>query len=564
MIKKIIPSIIIFSLIFAMGFVDAPKAHASINLVQSTTVDVNSTTATCSLSSTGAGDLLLVMYRINFQGISGISFSDTQGDSFTKVTASSDAYVGVAYAYNTTAGNTAITMSGFASNIITMSCLEYSGVLKTADPYDGGNVNLTSSSTSYSSGSITTTGSSDLILGELKPDTSSITPDSPFSQIISDSFGAHGWITYIVQGISQPAGSYNNTGTLSASSNSDTNIVAFKAVTTAIDSDSMTGSTFIIKDPVMNTMGDYGTSTNFQLIDSSDTIFTDVASSTNFIGHFGFLYYPQVTLGTLTATPVATQVNLNWPASTAVGGWTVSGYNVGWSSTSGGPYTYTSVGSATSYSYTGLAPGTYYYVVQTLDAFGNVIGTSNEASATVSQVITFKLSTYDTSSTSAETYAPYSVGLGILSTAQASNSDESSINSIWFDLTTNASSGAVVSVSSANGALKSISKPSDTIPSATATMTPGVANYGICDKDNLVNGSGTFNMVSPFNGATCTTGHVNTVGVVTTSPQIIYNTGNAALYSGRAEIMVNAENSTATPAHNDYSDTLNFIATSTF
>ena len=328
----------------------------------------------------------------------------------------------------------------------------------------------------------------------------------------------------------------------------------------------MTSTSFIIRDPVLGTMGEYGTSASYELINSGDTIFTNVSSSTNFIGHFGFLYYPQVTLGTLTATPVATQVNLSWPASVATGtlGWTVSGYNTGWSATSGGPYSYTSVGNVTSYSYTGLAPGTYYYVVQTLDAFGNVIGTSNEASATVSQVITFDLDTYDTSSTSTKTSAPYSVALGTLSTAQASNSDESTINSIWFDLTTNAGSGAIVSVSSANGALKSISKPADTIPSATATMAPGVANYGLCDKDNLVNGSGTFNKVSPFNSATCTTGHVNTVGVVTTSPQTIYDTGSAALYSGRAEIMVNAENSNVTPAHTDYSDTLNFIATSTF
>jgi hypothetical protein len=328
----------------------------------------------------------------------------------------------------------------------------------------------------------------------------------------------------------------------------------------------MTSTNFIIRDPVMGTMGDYGTSTNFQLFDSGNPIFSDVASSTNFVGHFGFLYYPQVTLGTLTATPVATQVNLSWPASTATAtlGWTVSGYNTGTSTTSGGPYAYTSIGNVTSYSYTGLAPGTYYYVVQTLDAFGNVIGTSNEATATVSQVITFDLDTYATSTTNTKTSAPYSVGLGTLSTSQASNSDESSINAIWFDLTTNAGSGAIVSVSSANGALKSISKPADNIPSSTGTMTPGVANYGLCDKRNDVNSSGTFNKISPFNGATCTTGHVNTIGAVTTTPQTIYNTAGAPLYSGRAEIMVNAENSITTPAHSDYSDTLNFIATSTF
>jgi len=123
---------------------------------------------------------------------------------------------------------------------------------------------------------------------------------------------------------------------------------------------SMTSTHFIISNPVIGTMGDYGTSSNFKMFDSGDTIFTNVNSSTNFIGHFGFLYYPQVTVGTLTATPVGMQANLSWPASVGYGGWNVSGYNTGWSSNSGGPYTYTSVGNVTSYSYTSLAPGTYY------------------------------------------------------------------------------------------------------------------------------------------------------------------------------------------------------------
>jgi hypothetical protein len=326
----------------------------------------------------------------------------------------------------------------------------------------------------------------------------------------------------------------------------------------------MTGTNFIIKDPIIGTMGDYGTSTNFQLISSGNTIFSDIASSTNFINHYGFLYYPTVTTSTLTATPVGTQSNLSWGVSTGYDGWTVSGYKVGWSSVSGGSYTLTSVGTSTSYSYYGLAPGTYYYVVQTLDAFGNVIGTSNEASVTIAEVVTFDLDTYATSTTTTKTSAPYTVSLGSLSTAAASNSDESSINAIWFDLTTNAANGAVVSVQSAKGALKSTSSPSDTIPSATGTMTPGVANYGICDKRNDVGGSGVFNKVSPFNGATCTTGHVNTVGAVTTSAQAIYDTSGAPLYGGRAEIMVNAENDNTTPAHNDYSDTMTFITTGTF
>ncbi len=181
----------------------------------------------------------------------------------------------------------------------------------------------------------------------------------------------------------------------------------------------------------------------------------------------------------------------------------------------------------------------------------------------VSASISFDLDAYATAVTSTETGAPYTVALGPLTTSSAVNSDESAINAIWFDLDASASGGVTVYVTSLNGALKSTASPSDTIPSATGTMTAGVANYGLCAKRNDVS-VGTFNKVSPFDGATCTTGHVNTVGAVTTSAQAIYNTGGGSITGGRAQIMVNAANSAVTPAHSDYSDTLTFIATGTF
>lgn len=185
-------------------------------------------------------------------------------------------------------------------------------------------------------------------------------------------------------------------------------------------------------------------------------------------------------------------------------------------------------------------------------------------SATVGSTISFDLDTYATATTSTETATPYTVALGALTTAAASGSNESSVNAIWFDLNTNASGGATVSVLSANGALKSTSTPADTIPSATATMTAGTANYGLCEKRNDKT-SGTFNKVSPFDGATCsTTPTGNTVGAVTTTAQTMYNTAGAPIVGARAEIMVNAENSTSTQAHSDYADTLTFIATATF
>jgi len=87
------------------------------------------------------------------------------------------------------------------------------------------------------------------------------------------------------------------------------------------------------------------------------------------------------------STPVVTptagdaQVSLSWTAATALVGWSVGGYNVGQSTVSGGPYTYTSVGAVTSSTRTGLSNGTtYYFVVRVEDAFGNSIATSTEVS----------------------------------------------------------------------------------------------------------------------------------------------------------------------------------------
>lgn len=184
-------------------------------------------------------------------------------------------------------------------------------------------------------------------------------------------------------------------------------------------------------------------------------------------------------------------------------------------------------------------------------------------SATVNQSITFDLDTYATSTLNTETATPYSVALGTLTTGAVSGSNESSVNGIWFDLATNSSGGAIVSVTSANAALKSTSTPADTIPSATAAMAAGTANYGICANRNAAT-TGTLTKVAPFASTCGTTPGSNSVGSLTTSAQTIYNTANAPIAGGRGEIMVDAAISGLTPAHSDYSDTLTFIATGTY
>jgi hypothetical protein len=159
--------------------------------------------------------------------------------------------------------------------------------------------------------------------------------------------------------------------------------------------------------------------------------------------------------------------------------------------------------------------------------------------ASVNQSISFDLDTYATSTLNTETATPYSVALGTLSTGSVTGSNESSVNGIWFDLNTNAGGGAIVSVTSSKGALKSTSVPGDTIPSATAAMAAGTANYGICANRNAAT-TGTLTKVAPFASTCGTTPSSNSVGAVTTSAQTIYNTASAPISAGRGEIMVDA------------------------
>ncbi|HTM68742.1 MAG TPA: hypothetical protein VL426_05585 [Candidatus Binatia bacterium] len=155
------------------------------------------------------------------------------------------------------------------------------------------------------------------------------------------------------------------------------------------------------------------------------------------------------------------------------------------------------------------------------------------------------------------------VALGALTTGSVTTSNGTTINSVFITAESNAPSGTVVTVVDANAALKRISTP-DTIPSSTATLTAGVAGYGICVFSATQDaGSPTaFTAQAPF-ASTCTktTGH--SVGGLTTSPQTVLSSPGALL-AGTSEILVKAAISTTTAAGSDYADTLTFIATGTY
>lgn len=179
--------------------------------------------------------------------------------------------------------------------------------------------------------------------------------------------------------------------------------------------------------------------------------------------------------------------------------------------------------------------------------------------ATVDQTISFDL---DVGYTTGENATPYQVPLGTLSSGSVSVSNGSTIKTIYADGGTNSSGGMNVSVRNANGAngLVSTAVSADKIPSATATMAAGTANYGLCAATAALTG---FSRSAGYT-TTCaiSSGTNGVVGLTTTAADIL--TSSAPVASGHAEIVVNAAISTATPAHTDYTDTLTFIATASF
>ncbi len=179
--------------------------------------------------------------------------------------------------------------------------------------------------------------------------------------------------------------------------------------------------------------------------------------------------------------------------------------------------------------------------------------------ATVNQTMTFDLDTATAGTT--ETNTPYTVPLGVLSSGSVTVSG-GSINMIIAEGGTNASGGMNVTVKNANGAngLTSTSAPTDRIESATATMVAGTENYGLCVATTNLSG---FTRASGYNTTCALSSGTNAiVGLTSTAADML--TSSAPVSNAHAEIVVNAAIAGATPAHDDYTDTLTFIATASY
>ncbi len=193
--------------------------------------------------------------------------------------------------------------------------------------------------------------------------------------------------------------------------------------------------------------------------------------------------------------------------------------------------------------------------------------------ADVNPTMTFDL---DVSiATGGQSTSTYTVALGTLSTGSVSTSGDGTINMIGVDLDANATGGTVVTVRSAfSDGMRSTSTPADYIDMGSTTFVAGTEAYGICvhrvaatsgtlqtanfDNDNLSASS------SFADSTSCTNSTHVTTDALTSAPQTILNTSSAPISGGRAEIFVKAAISATTPAHDDYTDTLTFVATGTF
>ncbi len=184
-------------------------------------------------------------------------------------------------------------------------------------------------------------------------------------------------------------------------------------------------------------------------------------------------------------------------------------------------------------------------------------------SADVAATITFDI---DAAVTDTDTDSPYTVGLGAVPTSSVRVSGTTdSVPFIWLELSTNATSGAVVTVRNANGAsgLVSASEPSDTIANAAGAMSAGTEKYGLCVAAATA-GVGTLSKAGDYATGTCAgNSETNDVENLTTSAASIVS-ASAPVSAAQAQIAVQAAAGPVTEAHNDYSDTLTFVATGTF
>jgi len=147
--------------------------------------------------------------------------------------------------------------------------------------------------------------------------------------------------------------------------------------------------------------------------------------------------------------------------------------------------------------------------------------------------------------------SPSSINMGNL----LAGSVISASTNISVSFATNAASGGNVYIAGANNGLRSTAT-SSTIPAVSADLSTQNSGYGVQGLTASAS-SGTFSIVSPFNGS------ANNVGAPSLTFQPIFTT-SGALIGGSATGVVKAKSAATTPAAGDYQDVLTFVASASF
>jgi hypothetical protein len=306
----------------------------------------------------------------------------------------------------------------------------------------------------------------------------------------------------------------------------------------------LSSTSFIVRDPLVGTGGSYGTSASFASYGSGDMTSIGRGTSASFEGRYGFLWYPYVTSGVLSATASGADANLTWTASTAGGGWNISGYSIGKATASGGPYTYTSVGNVLLYSYTNQTPGLYCFVLRTLDVFNNVIATSSEQCITIQPTIIFSVSTnsiaFGTLTSGSARYATTSGGSGSNSVAHT------------MAAASNAPSGYTLTYRGAT-----LTSGANTIVPATITNdadgTPGTAQFALS-----LSSSGSATIAGDYNQSS---GSGNWKYLANTTDSIASTSGVSSSETFSARYLANIASSTPAGA---YTTAVTYVVTGNF
>src|SRR5574343_242150 len=117
---------------------------------------------------------------------------------------------------------------------------------------------------------------------------------------------------------------------------------------------------FSLENPVTIIEGGESSSSSFRYISGSGQLESGESSSPSFTSLAGTLYFPVATTPVVIATAGNASVSVSWTAATGTFG-NVTSYSVGIATASGGPYTYTNVGTSLSNNFTSLTNGTTYY-----------------------------------------------------------------------------------------------------------------------------------------------------------------------------------------------------------